>query len=202
MSNIVPKIVKKPFVALRPVPVVLVSCGHGEQANIITIAWTGILCSNPPQVGIGVRPDRHSHGLIQETGEFVVNVPGERLLDEVEYCGFVSGRDAHKFGARGAEAGTRGAEAGTRGLTPVPGSAMQTPIIAECPINLECRLVHTLPLGSHDLFVGEVVAVQFSEEVLDERGRVDNHKLKPVLFTGDAYWGLGSLLGRYGSTRK
>ena len=188
MPNTAPKIVKKPFVALRPVPVVLVSCGHGEQANIITIAWTGILCSNPPQVGIGVRPDRHSHGLIQQTGEFVVNVPGERLLDEVEYCGFVSGRDADKFD--------------TAGLTPVPGSAIQTPIIAESPINLECKLAHTLPLGSHDLFVGEVVAVQFSEAVLDERGRVDNGKLKPILFTGDEYWGLGDLLGRYGSTRK
>ena len=187
MSRVVDKSVKKPFAALRPVPVVLVSCGHGERANIITIAWTGILCSNPPQVGIGVRPDRHSHGLIQETGEFVVNIPGEGLLDEVEYCGFVSGRDADKFA--------------TGGLTPVPGSAIQTPIITECPINLECRLVHTLPLGSHDLFVGEVVAVQLSEEVLDERGRVDNRKLKPILFTGDEYWGLGSLLGRYGSRR-
>jgi flavin reductase (DIM6/NTAB) family NADH-FMN oxidoreductase RutF len=182
------KVVKKPFVALRPVPVVLVSCGHGERANIITIAWTGILCSNPPQVGIGVRPERHSHGLIQETGEFVINVPGEGLLDEVEYCGFVSGRDADKFAERG--------------LTPVPGSAVQTPIIAECPINLECRLAHTLPLGSHDLFVGEVVAVQFNEEVLDERGRVDNAKLKPILFTGDGYWSLGSFLGRYGFKQK
>jgi flavin reductase (DIM6/NTAB) family NADH-FMN oxidoreductase RutF len=79
---------------------------------------------------------------------------------------------------------------------------MQTPVIAECPINLECKLAHTLSLGSHDLFVGEVVAVQMSPEVLDERGRVDNGKLKPILFTGDQYWGLGSLLGRYGSTRK
>jgi flavin reductase (DIM6/NTAB) family NADH-FMN oxidoreductase RutF len=188
MSEPATKIVKKPFVALRPVPVVLVSCGRGEQANIITIAWTGILCSNPPQIGIGVRPDRHSHGLIRQTGEFVVNVPGERLLDEVEYCGFVSGRDAGKFDASG--------------LTPVPGSAIQTPVIAECPINLECKLAHTLPLGSHDLFVGEVVAVQISEELLDERGRVDNGRLQPILFTGDEYWGLGSLLGRYGSTRK
>jgi flavin reductase (DIM6/NTAB) family NADH-FMN oxidoreductase RutF len=188
MSDIAPKIIKQPFVALRPVPVVLVSCGHGEQANIITIAWTGILCSNPPQVGIGVRPDRHSHGLIQQAGEFVVNVPSERLLNEVEYCGFVSGRDADKFD--------------TSGLTPVPGSAIQTPIIAESPINLECKLTHTLPLGSHDLFVGEVVAVQISEELLDQRGRMDNGKLKPILFTGDEYWGLGELLGRYGSTRK
>lgn len=184
MSKIVSKVVKKPFVALRPVPVVLVSCGHGEQANVITIAWTGTLCSSPPQVGIGVRPDRHSHGLIRETGEFVVNIPGEGLLDEVEYCGFISGREVNKFAARG--------------LTPVPGSEVQTPIIAECPINIECRLVHTLSLGSHDLFIGQVVAVQFSQEVLDERGRVDNSKLKPILFTGDEYWGLGSFLGRYG----
>lgn len=188
MSKVIPKVVKKPFVALRPVPVVLVSCGHGEQANIITIAWTGILCSNPPQVGIGVQPSRHSHRLIQETGEFVVNVPGEGLLNEVEYCGFVSGREVDKFAARG--------------LTPVPGSAVQTPIIAECPINIECRLVHTLPLGSHDLFIGQVVAVQISQEVLDERGRVDNGKLKPILFTGDEYWGLGNLLGRYGFSQK
>jgi flavin reductase (DIM6/NTAB) family NADH-FMN oxidoreductase RutF len=188
MSKDVPKAVKKPFVALRPVPVVLVSCGHGEQANIIAIAWTGILCSNPPQVGIGVRPSRHSHGLIQETGEFVVNVPGERLIDEVEYCGHVSGREVDKFA--------------TRGLTPVPGSAVQTPIIAECPINIECQVSHTLSLGSHDLFVGQVVAVQFSQEVLDERGRVDNGKLKPILFTGEEYWGLGSLLGRYGFSNR
>jgi flavin reductase (DIM6/NTAB) family NADH-FMN oxidoreductase RutF len=190
------KVVKKPFIALRPVPVVLVSCGpgkrdaggHNEPANIITIAWTGILCSNPPQVGIGVRPDRHSHGLIQETGEFVINIPGERLLDEMEYCGFVSGREVDKFEAQG--------------LTPAPGSAVQTPIIAECPINIECRVSHSLSLGSHDLFIGEIVAVQLSEEVLDERGRVDNEKLKPILFTGNEYWGLGSLLGRYGSRQR
>ncbi len=179
-----PKIVKKPFVALRPVPVVLVSCGHGEQANVITIAWIGVLCSNPPQIGIGVRPDRHSHGLIQQTGEFVVNIPNEGLIDQVEYCGSVSGREVTKFAAQG--------------LTPAAGSAVQTPVIAECPLNIECRLVHTLPLGSHDLFVGQVVAVQVSEKVLDKQERVDNNKLQPILFTGDEYWRLGSSLGRYG----
>jgi flavin reductase (DIM6/NTAB) family NADH-FMN oxidoreductase RutF len=182
------KVVKSPFVALRPVPAVLVSCGHSEHANVISIAWTGILCSNPPQLGIGVKPQRHSYGLIQKTGEFVVNVPGEGLLDEVEFCGFVSGRDADKFARQG--------------LTPAPGSVVQTPVIEECLINIECRLAHTLPLGSHDLFIGEVVAVQLSEEVLDERGRVDNGKLKPILFTGDEYWGLGSFLGRFGARRK
>jgi len=180
-----PKIVKKPFAALRPVPVTLVTCGHGDRANIITIAWTGILCSVPPHIGIGVRPIRHSHGLIRQTGEFVLNVPGEQLLDEVEYCGFNSGRDVHKF-ARPA-------------LTPAPGSEVRTPIIAECPLNIECKLAHTIPLGSHDLFIGRVVAVQFDTDIADSRGRIDNHKLEPILFTGNEYWGKGRSLGRYGS---
>ena len=188
MSETNLKVVKKPFTALRPVPVVLVSCGHGEQANIITIAWTGILCSKPPCVGIGVRPSRHYYGLIQETGEFVVNIPDEELLDEVDYCGFVSGREVDKFNARG--------------LTPIPGSEVQTPIIAECPINIECRVSQTLPLGSHDLFIGQIVAVQFSQDVLGDQERMDNGKLKPILFTGDEYWGMGSLLGGYGFSRQ
>ena len=178
------KVVKKPFAVLRPVPVVLVSCGHGEQANIITIAWTGILCSKPPSIGIGVRPSRHSHGLIQETGEFVINIPGDGMLEQVEYCGFVSGREVDKYALPG--------------LTPAPGSAVETPIIAECPINVECQVSHTLPLGSHDLFVGRAAAVQLSPEVLDAQGRLDNSKLKPILFTSDEYWGMGELLGSYG----
>ena len=187
MSDINSKVIKQPFVALRPVPIVLVSCGHAEEANVLTIAWTGILCSKPPQIGIGVRPERHSHGLIQKTGEFVINVPGEELLDEVEYCGFISGRDVDKFA--------------TRGLSPVTGSQIETPIIAECPINMECRMVHHHPLGSHDLFIGEVLAVQISSAVLDEQGRVDDRKLKPILFNANQYWGLGELLGSFGFKR-
>jgi flavin reductase (DIM6/NTAB) family NADH-FMN oxidoreductase RutF len=188
MANTISKVARKPFTALRPVPVVLVSCGLGEHVNIITIAWTGTVCSNPPQVGISVRPSRYSHGLIQETGEFVVNVPDEGLLDEVEYCGFVSGQEVDKFTARN--------------LTPAPGSAVKTPIIAECPINIECRVCHTLSLGTHDLFVGEVVGVEVNQDVLDERGRVDNSKLKPILFTGDEYWGMGNLLGSFGFSQR
>lgn len=178
------KVAKSPFVALRPVPVALVSCGHGQRANVLSIAWMGVLCSEPPQVGIGVRPSRHSHGLIRETGEFVVNLAQEDLLDQVEYCGFVSGREGDKFAASG--------------LTRGPGSALETPIVVECPINIECRVRHQLPLGSHDLFVGQVVSVQVSPEALDERGWLDNSKLKPILYTGDQYWGVGELLGRYG----
>ncbi len=188
MSTAVSKVAKKPFVALRPVPVALVSCGHRSQANIITIAWMGILCSNPPQMGIGVHPNRYSHSLIQETGEFVINLPNEELLDEVEYCGFISGKAEDKFAARN--------------LTPAPSLVLQTPIIAECPINIECRVNHFLSLGSHDLFIGEVVGVQVNQDVLDERGRVDNSKLKPILFTGNEYWGMGDLLGNYGFSQR
>ena len=180
------KVVKRPFASPYPVPAVLVTCGHGEQANIITIAWTGTLCSKPPQLGIGVRPQRHSHSLIRERGEFVVNVPSERLLEKVDYCGMVSGREVDKFEAAG--------------LTAAPASVLKTPIITECPINIECRVTQIIPLGSHDLFIGEVVAVQIDEEILNERGRIDYGKARPLAFTGDEYWSLGSLLGKYGFT--
>jgi flavin reductase (DIM6/NTAB) family NADH-FMN oxidoreductase RutF len=118
----------------------------------------------------------------------VVNIPDLDLLDQVEYCGFVSGREVDKFT--------------TAGLTPMPGSGIKTPIIAECPINIECLVSQVLPLGSHDLFVGHVVAVQFSQDVLDDQGRMDNNKLKPILFTSDEYWGMGSLLGEFGFSQQ
>ena len=181
------KVVKRPFASPCPVPVVLVTCGHGEEANIITIAWTGTLCSKPPQLGIGVRPERHYHSLIRKTGEFVVNLPPERLLEKVDYCGMVSGREVDKFEAAG--------------LTAAPASVLETPIIVECPINIECRVTQITPLGSHDLFIGEVVAVQIDEVVLNEKERIDYEKARPFVFTGDEYWSLGSLLGRYGFTR-
>ncbi len=164
------KVVIKPF-ALRPVPVALISCGHGDQANIITISWTGMLCPTPPHVGIGVRTECHSHRLIRETGEFVVNIPSEALLEELEYCGSVSGREVDKFMARG--------------LTPRPGSAIKTPIIDECPINIECRLTHTLSQGNHDLFVGQVVAMQVNKQVLNKQGQVDNAKIQSLFFAGE-----------------
>jgi flavin reductase (DIM6/NTAB) family NADH-FMN oxidoreductase RutF len=126
--------------------------------------------------------------LPRETGEFLVNIPGEGLLDELEYCGFVSGWDADRFDRQK--------------LAPALGSRLQTPIIEECLINIECRLAHTLSLGSHHLSIGEVLAMQLSDEVLDDRGRVDNGRLKPVLFTGDEYWGLGGFLGRLGGRRR
>ncbi len=182
------KVTRKPTTALYPVPVVLASCGTGSQANIITLAWAGTLCSKPPLVGIGVRPSRHSHGLIQEQGEFVVNIPTAEQVKSVDYCGVVSGRDEDKWAACG--------------FTPLAGTEVDVPLIAECPVNLECRLEQTLSLGTHDLFIGEIVAIQISEEVTDERDRIDYDKANPLVYMGGEYRRVGELLANHGHTKR
>ena len=176
-------------VALYAVPVVLVTCVDDcGRANIITLAWVGVVCSEPPQIGIAIRPDRYSHGLIEKSGQFVVNIPGEDLLGAADICGTVSGRDVDKFARTG--------------LTPEPASQVAPPLIAECPVNIECVLRHKLTLGSHDLFIGEVVAVHVDRTVLTEKGRIDFAKAKPVTYNQGEYWGLGCMLERHGFTRR
>ncbi len=182
------KLVKRPSTVLYPVPVVLVTCGSGDQANIITLAWVGTICSDPPAIGIAIRPSRHSNGLIRQTEEFVVNVPTADLVAQVDYCGQVSGRDVDKWAACG--------------FTPQPGSAVATPLIAQCPVNLECELARIIPLGTHDLFVGEIVAVQLDEAILDDRGRIDYAQARPLAYLGGQYRGIGELLGQYGDWRE
>jgi flavin reductase (DIM6/NTAB) family NADH-FMN oxidoreductase RutF len=182
------KITQKPGTVLYPVPAVLVSCGTDQRANIITLAWVGTLCSEPPLVGIGVRPSRHSHGLIKEVGEFVVNLPSAQQVQWVDYCGTVSGRDEDKWAACG--------------FTPAPATEVQVPLIAECPVNIECRLERTLSLGSHDLFIGQVVAVHVDEAVLDERGQLDFAKAQPFAFLGREYRQVSQRLGTFGYSRK
>ena len=178
------KMKRAPSTALYPVPAVLVSCGAGSRANIITLAWVGTLCSNPPLVGLGVRPGRYSHGLIEGLGEFVVNLPTADQVEWVDYCGTVSGRDEDKWDACGFTAGA--------------GAEVEVPLIAECPVNLECRLEQTLSLGSHDLFIGQVVAVQMDEAVLDENGRFDVTKARPLAYLNGDYRRIGELLGTHG----
>jgi len=182
------KVVRKPGTVLYPMPTVLVSCGTGERANIITLAWAGTLSSSPPVVGIGVRPSRHSHGLIKDVGEFVVNLPRADQLKWADYCGMVSGRDEDKWAACG--------------FTPVPAAEVQVPLIAECPVGIECRVSQFLSLGSHDLFLGEVVAVQVDEAVLDERGRLDYDKARPFAYLDGQYRRVGELLGTFGYSKK
>lgn len=180
------KIVKPGSTALYPVPAVLVSCGL-ERPNIITLAWVGTVCSEPPSVGIGVRPERFSYNLIAESGEFVVNLPSADQVAVVDYCGQVSGRDVDKWAVCG--------------LTQAPASKIGTPLIAECPVALECRVTHQLALGAHDLFIGEVLAVQVDESVLSKRGKLDYELAQPLSYAGGYYHKLGERLGRFGGWR-
>lgn len=139
-------------------------------------------------MGIGVRPSRHSHGLLKDVGEFVTNLPTVEQVRQVDHCGMVSGHDEDKWSACG--------------FTSAPAAQVQVPLIAECPVNIECRISRTLSLGSHDLFIGEVVAVQMDERVLDDRGCLDIARAAPLAFANSAYWRVGDLLGTFGYSRK
>lgn len=184
------KQLQKPFTVLYPAPVTLVTCGGGEvRPNIITIAWAANLCSKPPMIGLGVRPGRYSHSLIKESGEFVVNIPRPEMVEVCDRCGTVSGRDVDKFAQFG--------------LTPLPASQVKAPLIAECPVNVECQVRQIVPLGSHDLFIGEVVAVHLDEDCLDERGRFDTRRAGGLVYDATVnYWNLGQIVGNYGYTAK
>lgn len=144
-----------PGTVLSPVPSVMVSCAdENGKPNIITLAWVGTVCSDPPMVGISIRPSRYSYEIIRQTGEFVLNIPNRSLLEAMDYCGVVSGREIDKFEATG--------------LTPVPAELVKAPLIAECPMNLECRVSQTIALGSHDLFLAEILRVHRpAEEIPD-----------------------------------
>jgi len=174
---------------LFPTPTAMVSCAAEEGApNIITIAWVGVVCSEPPVLSVSIRPGRYSHGLIKKSGEFVVNIPREGQIRELDFCGVASGREVDKFKELG--------------LTPVPGSEVAAPLIKECPVNLECRVIEMKSLGTHDLFLAEIVAAHMDEEVLNEKGTIDIAKLSPIAYCPQAsqYWSLNELIGTYGFT--
>lgn len=178
----------KPAVGLRPVPVVLVtSIGDDGRANVVTLAWAGVVCSTPPMLSIAVRPERFSHDLIKSTGQFVVNVPSADQLWAVDYCGTRSGRHEDKFAAAG--------------LTTIPASEVKPPLIAECPINIECVVRHELSLGSHDLFIGEVVALHADESALDEAGIPSAARARLMMYDQPDYLISGSKLGPHGLSK-
>jgi flavin reductase (DIM6/NTAB) family NADH-FMN oxidoreductase RutF len=174
---------------LFPTPTAMVSCvAEGAAPNIITIAWVGVVCSDPPVVSVSIRPSRYSHGLIKKSGEFVVNIPCEGQIRELDFCGVASGREVDKFKELG--------------LTPVAGSEVVAPLIKECPVNLECRVIDIKSLGTHDLFLGEIVAAHMDEEVMNEKGAIDIAKLSPIAYCPQAsqYWSLKEAIGTYGFT--
>lgn len=181
----------KPGTVLYPLPAVLVSCGASpEEYNLLTVAWTGTVCSDPPMCSISVRPERHSYGIIRRTGEFVINLTTRSLARATDWCGVRSGRDHDKFREMG--------------LTPLPGSVVSAPIVAESPVNIECRVRQILPLGSHDLFLAEVVGVQVDEAYLDPAtGRFCFEQADPIVYSHGEYFTLGEALGHFGwSVRK
>ena len=146
----------KPGNMLYPLPVVMVSLADRDgRPNIITLAWVGTVCTNPPMVSISVRPERYSYPILKETGEFVVNLTTKELAFATDYCGVKSGRDVDKFKEMG--------------LTPIPASEVKAPMIKESPVNIECKVRQILPLGSHDMFLADVVAVHADEKYMDEK---------------------------------
>lgn len=175
----------KPGNMLYPVPPVMVSCGRdGERPNIITIAWAGTICSDPAMVSISIRPERYSYDIIKETKEFVINLTTKDLAYATDYCGVKSGRDVDKYAQMG--------------LTPSVSKEIHAPGIAESPVNIECKVTQIIPLGSHDVFLAEVVAVSVDDSLMDENKKFHLNDCGLVAYSHGEYFELGEKLGKFG----
>ncbi len=183
------KLVWKPGALLAPSPPALVSCGTVEAPNLLTIAWTGIVNTRPAMTYISVRPERYSYGLIRESGEFVINLTTVGLVRAADFCGVRSGRELDKFAHCG--------------LTPVPASEVSAPLIEQSPLSLECRVKQILPLGSHEMFLSEIVAVDVDEQLVDGEGELHLSRAGLAANAHGEYFALGERLGTFGfSVRK
>ena len=171
---------------LSPVPAALVTVGEGERANVLTVAWCGIVCSQPPVTYISVRPQRHSYGLLKECGEFVIHLTNEQLVRATDYCGVYTGAKVNKFEKCG--------------LTRIPSTEVAPPTIAEAPLALECRVRRVEPLGTHDMFLADILAVTVREELLDETGKLCLDRAGLIAWSHGAYYSLGERLGSFGFT--
>ena len=170
---------------LYPVPAVMVSCARaGERPNIITVAWAGTVCSDPAMVSISVRPSRYSHGILCETGEFVINLVTRELAYGADYCGVASGRDVDKFQKLK--------------LTPLPAKHIAAPGIAESPVNIECRVKERIPLGSHDMFLAELLGVTIEDSYLNEKNKFELNNAGLVSYSHGEYFVLGERIGKFG----
>lgn len=184
------KISFKPGNMLYPLPAVMVSAAdQAGKTNIITVAWAGTICTNPPMVSISIRPSRYSHHMIRETGEFVINLTTKELAYATDYCGVRSGRDVDKWKE-------------TK-LSPVQSDIVKAPCIAQSPVNMECRVAETRQLGSHDMFIAAVVAVHADDRYMDAKGRFHLEKANPIVYSHGEYYALGERIGGFGySVRK
>ncbi len=176
-----------PATLLYPVPAVMVSCRSREGVNnIITVAWTGIVCSEPAMLHVSIRPERFSHNIIESTGNFAVNIPNKDLVYAVDFCGTKSGRNINKFGYLG--------------LTPQKSNMIDAPCIGECPVNLECRVRDSITLGSHDMFIAEILCVNVEKRLLKGSGKPDLNKADLICYNQGEYRALAELTGKFGSS--
>lgn len=178
------KVMWKPGTFLYPLPAVMVSCGTMEKSNIITVAWTGILNTNPATVYISVRPTRYSYNLIKEQGEFVINLTTEELAYATDWCGVKSGKDVDKFK--------------TMNLTKQRANFVKCPMIGEAPVSVECRVKEIREFGSHHTFIAEVLAINADEKYIDENGAFDISKCNLMAYSNGHYYSLGKKIGRFG----
>ena len=183
------KIVWKGGALTAPVPPCMVTCGEGENANIITVAWTGITNTVPPKTYISVRPSRHSHKLISESREFCINLTPASLIKSADFCGIYTGKKVNKFERCK--------------LHKEEASAVSCPIISECPLTLECKVTDIIPLGSHDMFLADIVAIDVDDSLLDENGKLHLERAGLAAFAHGEYYELGKKIGTFGfSARK
>lgn len=169
---------------IYPIPAVMVSCGTMEESNIITVAWIGILNTNPAMCYISVRPERYSHDIIKENGEFAINLTTRQLAYATDWCGVKSGRDVDKFKEMK--------------LTKEKANIISVPLIKESPVSVECKVKEIVPLGSHDMFVAEIVAIDADEKYIDEKGAFDISKCDLIAYANGGYYPLESKIGKFG----
>ena len=174
---------------LAPVPAVMVSCGDGQHDDIVTVAWTGIINSDPPKTYISLRPSRFSYGIIKETREFAINLVPASLVSAADSCGVYSGRNVDKFEKYR--------------LEKEAANEISCPLIAQCPMALECRVTDIVPLGTHDMFIADIVAVDVDESLIDEKGKLHLERAKLSAYVHGDYYELGKRIGGFGfSVRK
>ncbi len=179
----------KPGNMLYPLPAVMVSCSRGDgKANIITVAWAGTICSDPAMVSISVRPERFSYNIIKESGQFVINLVTKKLVRACDWCGVRSGKDHDKFAEQN--------------LTKYVSEYMDTPAIAQSPVNIYCKVRDILPLGSHDMFISEVVGITVDEAYMDKSGKFNLNSTNLITYSHGEYFTLGENLGKFGFSVK
>ena len=174
----------KPGTMIYPVPPVMVSCGNMKNSNILTIAWTGILCTDPATTYISIRKERYSYDIIKNSGEFVINLASSNIAKYVDFCGVRSGKNIDKFKECN--------------LTKEKAFHVNCPVIKECPINIECKVKEIKELGTHDMFIAEILSVNVDDKYLDSTGRFDMESCDLIAYSHGQYYKLGDKLGKFG----